>query len=177
MSEYEQWRTGHQENLVNYWMKRAETAEAEVARLKQGLYPLTQWTIEQATQLADRIGTSEGSLFVAWINERKRADAAEAQVEQLTRECLDREATETDARERLRLAEERLDKREEWLETLDRAAGFGSLADVAAHQRELGVEGDHETRLRQKRVDLLRDLLATAAAQEADSASWQAADE
>ena len=62
---------------------RAEAAEAEVERLKQGLYPLTQWTIEQATQLADRIGTSEGSLFVAWINERKRADAAEAEVERL----------------------------------------------------------------------------------------------
>lgn len=34
----------------------------------------------------------------------------EAEVERLTRECLDREATETDARERLRRAEERLAK-------------------------------------------------------------------
>ena len=37
-----------------------------------------------------------------------RAEAAEAEVERLTRECLDREATEVDARERLRRAEERL---------------------------------------------------------------------
>ena len=41
---------------------------------------------------------------------RRRAEAAEAEVERLTRECLDREATETDARERLRRCEERLAK-------------------------------------------------------------------
>ena len=36
---------------------------------------------------------------------RRRAEATEAELERLTRECLDREATETDARERLRRAE------------------------------------------------------------------------
>jgi predicted nucleic acid-binding Zn-ribbon protein len=41
---------------------------------------------------------------------KARAETAEAEVERLTRECLDRETTETDARERLRRCEERLDK-------------------------------------------------------------------
>ena len=51
----------------------------------------------------------------------KRAEAAEAEVERLTRECLDRENTETDARERLRQAEERLASLEE-----DRAHPYGT---------------------------------------------------
>jgi hypothetical protein len=43
-----------------------------------------------------------------------------------------------------------------WFDELELAAGMGSLADVAAHQRSLGVEGDHETRLRAKRVAKLK---------------------
>ena len=54
--------------------------------------------------------------LLRWANEAlRRAEAAEAEVERLTRECLDREATETDARERLRRCEERLIRiGEEW---------------------------------------------------------------
>ena len=163
----------------------SETEEARVRRYVEALPD--EWsasTYEDAARAVIAIANEEQAALRADRNvaygmltsAQHRAEAAEAEVERLTRECLDR-ATEIDARERLRQAEERLAKREEWLEILDRAAGFGSLADVAAHQRELGVEGDHETRLRQKRVDLLRDLIATAAAQEADSASWQAADD
>ena len=57
-------------------------------------------------ELGKRI--SRSALKDAWQHERTRAEAAEAEVERLTRECLDREATETDARERLRRCEERL---------------------------------------------------------------------
>jgi hypothetical protein len=46
-----------------------------------------------------------------------------------------------------------------WLDELELAAGMGSLADVAAHQRSLGVEGDHETRLRAKRVAKLKSTV------------------
>ena len=71
--------------------------------------------IDQADNDALRAELAE--LRVKWEQEcanlemaERRVEAAEAEVERLTRECLDREATETDARERLRQAEERLDK-------------------------------------------------------------------
>lgn len=59
---------------------------------------------EQAAWRA-KYDSAQERLAETW---RIRAEAAEAEVERLTRECLDREATETDARERLRQAEERL---------------------------------------------------------------------
>jgi hypothetical protein len=64
----------------------AELQKAKAERLPRGLYPLTQWTVEEATKLADAAGTSEGSLFVEWINERKRADGAEAENKRLKHE-------------------------------------------------------------------------------------------
>lgn len=33
-----------------------------------------RWTVEEATRFADAAGSSKDSLFVAWVNERKRAD-------------------------------------------------------------------------------------------------------
>ena len=69
---------------------RAEAAEAEVERLRAHHTKMTRY--------------DEGLVK----SERRRAEAAEAEVERLTRECLDREATETDARERLRQTEQRL---------------------------------------------------------------------
>ena len=71
---------------------RAEAAEAEVERLRAHHTKMTRY--------------DEGLVK----SERRRAETAEAEVERLTRECLDREATETDARERLRRCEERLAK-------------------------------------------------------------------
>ena len=70
--------------------------------------------IDQADNDALRAELAE--LRVKWEQEcanlemaERRVEAAEAEVERLTRECLDREATElADARERLRQAEERL---------------------------------------------------------------------
>ena len=69
--------------------------------------------IDQADNDALRAELAE--LRVKWEQEcanlemaERRAEAAEAEVERLTRECLDREATETDVRERLRRCEERL---------------------------------------------------------------------
>ena len=59
-----------------------------------------------------RVCNEWGSNYQSWVDATQlaqaRAEAAEAEVERLTRECLDREATETDARERLRRCEERL---------------------------------------------------------------------
>jgi hypothetical protein len=52
--------------------------------------------------------------------------------------------------------EERAMRAEAWLDELGAAAGYGSIADVAAHQRSLGVEGDHETRLQEQRVAKLK---------------------
>ena len=69
--------------------------------------------IDQADNDALRAELAE--LRVKWEQEcanlemaERRVEAAEAEVERLTRDRLDREATETDARERLRRCEERL---------------------------------------------------------------------
>jgi hypothetical protein len=60
---------------------------------------------------------------------------------------------------------------EAWVARLESAAGMGPRSAVAEHQRSLGVEGDHETRLREKRVSELVDLITEAAAFRDDAAS------
>jgi hypothetical protein len=57
-----------------------------------------------------------------------------------------------------------LSRTEEWLDRLESAAGYGPLSAVAEHQRRAGVEGDHETRLREQRVTELVDLITEAMA-------------
>ena len=57
---------------------------AEVERLKAGLYPLGQHTIESSRALAEDIGSSEDSLFVGWIRQRQRAESAEAERDRLS---------------------------------------------------------------------------------------------
>lgn len=39
-----------------------------------------------------------------------------------------------------------------WLDEIEKAAGFGPLADVAERQRSRGWDADHEQRLRAKRI-------------------------
>lgn len=53
-------------------------------------------------------------------------------------------------------------ERDGWLDRLEAAAGYGPLSAVAAHQRTAGVEGDHETRLREARVQELVTLVSEA---------------
>ena len=45
------------------------------------------------------------------------------------------------------------------LDRIEAAAGFGPLKDVARRQRNLGLEGDHEGRLREGRVTLICAIL------------------
>jgi hypothetical protein len=81
---------------LNAAIERAEKAEAEVERLTRELQ-----TMDHFAEVSEQVERASNAAHA-------RAEAAEAEVERLTRECLDREATETDARERLRQAEERL---------------------------------------------------------------------
>ena len=94
-----------------------ETEEARVRRYVEALPD--EWsasTYEDAARAVIAIANEEQAALRADRNvaygmltsAQHRAEAAEAEVERLTRECLDREATETDARERLRRCEERL---------------------------------------------------------------------
>lgn len=57
-----------------------------------------------------------------------------------------------------------------WLDRLEAAAGFGPLHKVAEHQRDLGVDGDHETRIREKRVAEMCELITEAMAFREDAA-------
>ena len=113
----------------------SETDEARVSRYEAGADPTPRDEAAQATpgqawhellnmtegvrlrRLGDLL-TAAGSVMGLTISRdfqadmaagwKTRAETAEAEVERLTRECLDREATETDVRERLRRCEERL---------------------------------------------------------------------
>lgn len=64
-----------------------------------------------------------------------------------------------------------------WFDRLETAAGFGPLHEAAEHQRSLGIEGHHETRLREKRVTELVDLITEAMAFRSDAASSNTANE
>ena len=99
----------------------SETEEARMRRYSAAIWPLnadhvaTCSACRRELQAVIAIADEEQAALradrnVAYGSAQHRAEAAEAEVERLTRECLDREATETDARERLRQAEERLDK-------------------------------------------------------------------
>jgi hypothetical protein len=60
---------------------------------------------------------------------------------------------------------------EAWLDRLGAAAGFGSLADVVQHQRDLGVTG-REVPLQEKRVTKLEALIQEAVSFRDDAATF-----
>lgn len=53
----------------------------------------------------------------------------------------------------------RAERADGWIDELAQAAGFGPIAAVAQHQRDRGLDGDHEARLNGKRVARLKAIV------------------
>jgi hypothetical protein len=98
-----------------------EVSETNEARARR--YGRTIWETSRADESTiSATGADIVARAVIAVADEEQAELR-AEVERLTRECLDREATETDARERLRRCEERLAAmealRQQWIHDSD----------------------------------------------------------
>jgi hypothetical protein len=88
--------------------------------------------VERLTVLTDLDANRIQEIEARALDYYSRAETAEAEVERLTRECLDREATESDARERLRQAEERLAAVNAYADDVIRPSNWPMALDLRA---------------------------------------------
>lgn len=159
---------------LNAALNRAEAAEAEIERLRKG----RDWTDAKLCEQTERAEAAEAELA-----------ELRAEIERLWGKCscgtpgLNYEGPQEDCAIHGRPVAEvwdmvaesdrygseqrlRAEQAESWLAKLETAAGFGPLERVAKHVQAAAGAGDvdHASRLRAKRVDNMRDMLATSAA-------------